>query len=97
MGLLTDLLLLPVTGPTRGLIFILEQIREQADAELFDQDAIEEELLALSLRHDLGEIGEAEFAAQENELLQRLNGLRAAVDAPASLEDEGYEGEEEDI
>jgi|SRR5690242_1791267 len=97
MGLLTDLLLLPVTGPTRGLIFILEQIREQADAEMFDQDAIEEELLALSLRHELGEITEAEFAAQEDDLLQRLNSIRAAVDVPASLEDEEYEGEEEDI
>ncbi len=97
MGLLTDLLLLPVTGPTRGLIFILEQIREQADAELFDQDAIEEELLALSLRHELGEITEAEFAAQEDDLLQRLNSIRAVGTSTVSLEGEGYEGEEEDI
>lgn len=97
MGLLTDLLLLPVTGPTRGLIFILEQIREQADAELFDQDAIEEELLALSLRHELGEITEAEFAAQEDDLLQRLNSIRAVGTSTVSLEGEGDEGEEEDI
>ena len=33
MGLLADLLLLPVTGPARGLRFIAEQVKEEVDAE----------------------------------------------------------------
>ena len=48
MGLISELLLLPVTGPVHGLQFILEQSREEAEAERLD------ELMNLGLRYALG-------------------------------------------
>jgi multidrug efflux pump subunit AcrA (membrane-fusion protein) len=81
MGLLTDLLLLPVTGPAHGLHFILEQIQAQVEAEQLDEGRVEEELLALSLRHDMGEITEAEYMDQEAALLEQLNAIRAYKEA----------------
>src|SRR5215212_6205542 len=77
MGLLSGLLLLPITGPVHGLRFVLEQIQAQADAELLDEGRVEAELMTLSLRHDLGEISDAEYESQETALLEQLNAIRA--------------------
>ena len=77
MGLLSGLLLFPVTGPARGLLFVLEQIQAQVDAERLDEGRVQAELLALSVRHDLGEIPDAEYAAQESALLEQLEAIRA--------------------
>lgn len=77
MGLLADVLLFPVVGPRRGLQFILEQIREQVDAEMFDQGQVERKLIDLHLRYDLGEITEDDFSRRETEMLQELNAVRA--------------------
>jgi hypothetical protein len=77
MGLLSGLLLLPITGPVHGLQFILEQIKAQADAELLDEGRVGAELMTLSLRHDLGEIPDAEYESQETALLEQLNAIRA--------------------
>ena len=63
MGLLSDLLLLPVMGPVRGLRFIAEQVQA--------------ELIRLSVQRDLGQISEDEYAAQEEALLEQLNVLQA--------------------
>lgn len=77
MGLLSGLLLLPVAGPVKGLIFVSEQIKERVDAEQLDESLVEEELVVLSLRHDFGEVCDAEYSAQEAVLLERLNAIRA--------------------
>ena len=77
MGLLSGLLLFPVTGPARGLLFVLEQIQAQVDAERLDEGRVQAELLALSVRHDLGEIPDAEYAAQDSALLEQLEAIRA--------------------
>jgi hypothetical protein len=77
MGLLSNLLLLPITGPVHGVHFILEQIKAQADAELMDEGRVEAELMNLSLRYDLGEISDAEYAEQEAALFDELNAIRA--------------------
>ena len=81
MGLLSDVLLFPVTGPVRGLAFIAAQIKEQVDAE-FDPrrraEKVQAELMRLSMRHDLGQISEDEYAAQETALLEQLNALLQA-------------------
>ncbi len=78
MGLLTNLLLLPVTGPYRGLRFLLEQIQEEAYAELYDERGIQAALMALGLSLDQGEIAEDEYLAAEAALLERLSQARAA-------------------
>jgi hypothetical protein len=83
MGLLCDLLL-PVTGPARGLRFIAEQVKEQLDAERDPArraEQVQAELLRLSVRHDLGQISADEYAAQEAALLAQLNALRAELQA----------------
>jgi hypothetical protein len=77
MGLLSGLLLLPVTGPVRGLQFVLEQIKAEVDAEQLDEGRVQAELMELSVRHDLGEISDEECAAHETALLQQLDAIRA--------------------
>ena len=82
MGLLSELLLLPVTGPARGLRFIAERVKEQVDAEWDPRQRAEQvqaELIRLSVRRDLGQISEDEYAAREAELLAQLNALRAEL------------------
>jgi Gas vesicle protein G len=82
MGLLTDLLLLPITGPVRGLRFIAEQVQEQVDAERDPgrrAEQVQAELIDLSVRRDLGQISEDEYVAQESALLEQLNALQTEL------------------
>jgi hypothetical protein len=77
MGLLSGLLLFPVTGPIRGFEFILEQLKERADEVRLDEGRVMAELMDLGLRLDQGEISEAEYTEQETALLEQLNAIRA--------------------
>ena len=77
MGLLSGLLLLPITGPVHGLRFVLEQIQAQVDAQLLDEGHVTAELMAVGMQHDLGEISDEEYAARETALLEQLNAIRA--------------------
>ena len=82
MGLLTDVLLLPITGPIRGLRFIAEQVKDQVDAERDPArraQQVQAELIRLSVRRDQGQISEDEYAAQETVLLEQLNALQAEL------------------
>ena len=82
MGLLTDVLLLPITGPVRGLRFIAQQVKDQVDAECDPArraEQVQAELIRLSVRRDLGQISEDEYAAQEAALLEQLNALQAEL------------------
>lgn len=71
MGLFTGLLTLPL-APVRGTVWIAERVREQAEREAGDEDAVRRRLLELEMRRDLGEIDEAEYAAEEERLLSSL-------------------------
>lgn len=75
MGLLTNVLLAPVTLPARGLHYVFREIRDAVDRELNDPDAIRRELLELQDRLDAGAIDEATYDAAEAELLARLNAI----------------------
>jgi hypothetical protein len=84
MGLLSDVLLLPVMGPVRGLRLIAEQVKEQVDAERDPRrraEQVQAELIRLSVRRDLGQISADEYAAQEAALLAQLNALWAELQA----------------
>ncbi len=95
MGLLSDILLLPVTGPARGLYFILEQIRDQVDAEQHETGSqISEELMNLAMRYELGEISEQAYAEQESALLERLNEVRNEQEAWLEAEEIASEVDE---
>lgn len=77
MGVLSGLLLLPLMGPAKGLVFVLEKIKEQVDAEQLDESLVADELMALTLRHDLGEVSDTQYLAEETALLERLNAIQA--------------------
>lgn len=76
MGLLIKLLTLPVTGPIQGVIWIAEKVAEQAEKELYDEDAVRGWLMELELRYGLGEISEEEYLEAEEALLERLRIIR---------------------
>ncbi len=59
----------------KSLLWIAEQIKERADAELWDPEPVRAALLATHRRFEMGEIGDAEFARKEEELIGRLEYL----------------------
>jgi hypothetical protein len=70
-----DLLVAPLTAPVTGLTWIAEKLLEQASAELDIKENLGKMLLALQLAFDMGEISEAEFECQEEELLLAIQAL----------------------
>lgn len=75
MGPLGSLLTFPLTGPLRGLLWLAEQLRDQAERELFNPDRIRQQLTELELQLDLGQISEEEYEAAETALLEQLRHL----------------------
>ncbi len=75
MGLISGLLLLPLS-PVRGTIWLAERIQEQAEAELYDEEAVQEQLMQLEALHAAGEIDDEERAAAEDALIERLVAIR---------------------
>jgi hypothetical protein len=71
MGLFTGLLTLPI-APVRGVVWVVEQVVEEADRQMYDEQNIRRELMDLELESDEGTIGAEERAALEEELLERL-------------------------
>jgi Gas vesicle protein G len=71
MGLLTGLLTLPL-APVRGTIWVAERLLEEAERELNDPAAIEQQLLEAEARYERREISEDELEEIEDELLRRL-------------------------
>jgi hypothetical protein len=76
MGILVNLLTLPVSGPIQGVIWIAEKVNEQVERELYDEGAVRGQLMELELRFDLGEISEEEYLEAEEALLERLRVIR---------------------
>ena len=76
MGLLKHLLFWPVTGPTFLARFSLEKVGDTVREELTNDQSIKEELLALQMRLELGEIDDDEYVVFEAELMQRLRDVR---------------------
>jgi hypothetical protein len=74
--MLLKLLTAPLTAPLAGFRFILNQIGEMAEHELYDEAHIREELLELQLRLDEGDITEEEYAEQEADVMSRLRAAR---------------------
>lgn len=77
MGLLLDILAAPVMLPAKGLVFIFDKIREQSEAEVWDEGKVHQQLLQLQMLLDVGEISEESFYAAEEELLDRLDAIIA--------------------
>jgi hypothetical protein len=75
MGLFTALLTLPL-APVRGTVWIAEKIQEQAELELYDESAIQQQLGELAAARETGAYDEAEIERAEDMLIERLLELR---------------------
>jgi hypothetical protein len=51
---------------------VFEKVAEQADAELYNEDALHAELTDLYFKVEAGSLSEEEFARREAELVTRL-------------------------
>lgn len=73
--MLLKLLFAPVLGPIEGVAWIADKILDQADLSTNDAESLQKQLLTLQLSFDMGEIEEADFVAQEEEILLALQAL----------------------
>ena len=71
MGLVTGLLGLPL-APVRGVMWLAEQVLEQAEEQFYDPARIRAQLEQVDEARRSGDLSEEECVEVENELLQRL-------------------------
>ncbi|MFL5580585.1 MAG: gas vesicle protein GvpG [Gemmatimonadaceae bacterium] len=76
MGLLTNILFFPVTGPVAGIRWSLVQVQRVVEEQLVDDGAVRQDLMELQMRLELGDIDDAEYVAREAELMRRLREVR---------------------
>jgi hypothetical protein len=87
MGLFTGLVTLPL-APVRGVVWVAEQVMEEMERELYDEDNIRRELIALELDFEEGLVDEEERRVREEALLERL-AMSQAGDAHPEEADDG--------
>ena len=77
MGLLSNLLFFPITGPVAGIKWSLRKVAQVVDEELTDDSSIKQELMELQMQLELGDIDDEEYVAREAQLMARLREVRA--------------------
>lgn len=60
-----------------GVRFVLTRLAEAVQAEMYDESALREELLAAQMKLELGEISDDDFARIEEEVLAGMREVRA--------------------
>jgi hypothetical protein len=76
MGLLTQLVTFPL-APARGVVWVVERVLEEAENEYYDPAPVHRALAELERLLLAGEIDEETFDQREDELLDRLEEIRA--------------------
>ncbi|ARF53930.1 gas vesicle protein GvpG [Streptomyces gilvosporeus] len=76
MGLLSQIATLPL-APVRGVAWVVERVVQAAENEYYDPEPIERALAELERALLAGEIDEETFDRREDELLDRLEEIRA--------------------
>ena len=71
MGLITGILTWPL-APVRGVGWIAEQVRQEAERQWMDPAALHEALNDVQARREAGLIDDAEADRLEDELIERL-------------------------
>jgi hypothetical protein len=94
MFLLDDILMLPLRLPVAGFNWIMKQIQTMANEELLNDQPWKERLIELQMMLELGEIGEADYAVEEQQVFQALRAIRARREQMAR-EAAASRGEEE--
>jgi hypothetical protein len=92
MGLLTGLLTFPL-APVRGVVWVADQLAAEAERQLYDEDRIRAELLALELESEEGTIDRDELDWREEQLLARLAAARLRAREAAGGDPLGWEPE----
>ena len=77
MGLLSNLLFFPITGPVAGIKWSLRKVAQVVDEELSDDTSIKQELMELQMQLELGDIDDDEYVRREAEIMVRLREVRA--------------------
>ena len=77
MGLLTNILFFPVTGPVAGIRWTLGKVQRVVEDELTDDTPVKQELMELQMLLELGDIDDAEYVRREAGIMQRLREVRA--------------------
>ena len=77
MGLLTNLLFFPITGPVAGIKWSLGKVQQVVEEELTDDSSVKQDLMELQMQLELGDIDDEEYVRREAELMARLREVRA--------------------
>ncbi|HZG40611.1 MAG TPA: gas vesicle protein GvpG [Nodosilinea sp.] len=78
--MLFKLLFAPVLGPIEGISWVANKLLEQADVSTNDLESLQKQLLTLQLSFDMGELSEADFEVQEEELLLAIQAIEDEED-----------------
>lgn len=70
--LVDDILLFPM----KGVKWLAEKVKDAAEQEITDESKVQEELLEVQMRFEMGEITEEEYEKKEKELMERLEAIR---------------------
>ena len=84
--MLLQLLTAPLSLPLAGFRFILGQVQDLAERELYDEGRIRDDLLLLQLRLEEGELDEDQYQVEEAEIMRRLRVARAHREEMARAE-----------
>ncbi len=76
MGLISSVLLFPVTGPVAGIRWTLGKIQRVVQEELVDDSSVKQELMELQVLLELGDSDDDEDRGREAVLMQRLRDVR---------------------
>lgn len=71
MGLISGIFTAPL-APIKGVVWVAEQVHDQAMRELYDPEAIQRSLDQVQLDREMGVIDDDEADRREDELLERL-------------------------
>src|ERR1051326_2798042 len=77
MGLLSNILFFPITGPVNGIKWSLRKVAQVVDEELTDDTPVKQELMELQMKLELGDITDDEYVEREAALMARLREVRA--------------------
>ena len=67
-----------------GVKFVLTRLAEAIEAEMYDESALREELLAAQMKLELGEITDEDFAAIEEQIFESMREVKARQKAGAA-------------
>ncbi|MFZ6016280.1 MAG: gas vesicle protein GvpG [Nitrospirota bacterium] len=69
-------ILFPFLLPIKGMVWIGNKLKETAETEVTDESKVQEELLELQMRFEMGEVNEEEYKKKEGKILERLEAIR---------------------